>query len=126
MGKFFSFAFVAICFFTFDSCQSQQTEVVQKIDKAALKKKVVGKQVQFVDVRTSREYEDGHIDDAVNIDVNDPKFKDQISKLDKNRPIYLYCKKGGRSKRAANILKELGFRQIYDYSGGYDDWSLIN
>jgi len=83
----------------------------------------LGQDVQLVDVRTPEEYALGHIGNAININVNAPDFKERISQMDKEAPIYLYCKKGGRSNRAVGMLQELGFHTIYDYSGGYDDWT---
>lgn len=122
MGKSLSFGILVLSLLVFASCQSQQKEIVQKIDKTELKKTVIGKQVQFIDVRTPGEYANGHIDDAINMDINDPNFIDQILRLDKDKPVYLYCKKGARSNRAATLLKERGFTKIFDYAGGYDDW----
>ena len=105
------------------SCHTQQEPFVKKIDKATIQSEVIGKDVQLVDVRTPMEYGQGHIDDAVNFNINDEGFLNQIEKLDKNKPVYLYCKLGGRSNRAAELLKSKGFTQIFDYTGGYDDWS---
>ena len=103
------------------SCHPQES-TVQKIDKATVKAEVIGKDVQLVDVRTPQEYNNGHIDDAVNFDINGTSFLKQIKTLDKEKPVYLYCKMGGRSNRAAEILKSKGFKKIFDYTGGYDDW----
>lgn len=104
------------------SCQNNTTGITV-VDKAFLEKEVIGKDVQLVDVRTQEEYESGHIDDAVNFNIIDNEtFLSQIQTLDKQQPVYLYCKMGGRSNRAANIMKENGFTQIFDYSGGYNDW----
>jgi rhodanese-related sulfurtransferase len=108
------------------ACLPQQEGLVKKIDKATVQAEVIAKDVQLVDVRTPAEYDQGHIDDAVNFDVSDTEtFSTQIENLDKDRPIYVYCKKGGRSNKAAEILKTKGFTQIYDYSGGYDDWKKV-
>ena len=69
------------------------------------------------------EYQEGHIDDAVNFDISNAEtFAFQLEGLDKEKPVYVYCKKGARSNKAVEILKTKGFTQIYDYSGGYDDW----
>ncbi|NKI30899.1 rhodanese-like domain-containing protein [Croceivirga thetidis] len=107
----------------FFGCQSQQEAKITKIDKTYLKENVIGKQVQLVDVRTAEEYEVGRIGDAVNFNVvQGDEFLEQIKTLDKSKPVYLYCKAGGRSNRAAELLKAEGFTQIFDYSGGYNDW----
>ncbi|MEZ4810124.1 MAG: rhodanese-like domain-containing protein [Allomuricauda sp.] len=104
------------------SCFPQEDGTIKKIDKATMETEVIGKDVQLVDVRTPMEYNNGHIDDAVNFDVNGSSFPKQIKTLDKEKPVYLYCKMGGRSNRAAEILKSKGFKKIFDYTGGYDDW----
>ena len=87
------------------------------------KKLITTKQVQLIDVRTPGEYGDGHLKDAKNIDYKNQAFKDEISSLDKNKPVFVYCLGGVRSAAAANILHENGFTEIYDMSGGYLKWT---
>jgi len=88
------------------------------------KEVVVGKDVQLVDVRTPDEYNAGKIDDAINIDYfNQETFKKEFEKLDKNKPIYVYCKSGHRSHESAVLLEEMGFKEIYDLEGGYMAWT---
>ncbi|NJL74275.1 MAG: rhodanese-like domain-containing protein [Saprospiraceae bacterium] len=79
---------------------------------------------QVVDVRTVPEFEAGHLDQAININVNGADFATQVKKnIDPNQPIFVYCQVGGRSARAAKILADLGYTQIYDLAGGYQAWS---
>ena len=73
----------------------------------------------LVDVRTPEEYQAGHLDNAININWYDPDFTDQIGGLEKDKTIYLYCKLGGRSARAAGKLDSLGYKAV-DLTGGYD------
>ena len=102
---------------------AQQTENIQVIDVANFKEAVVGKTVQLVDVRTPEEYNAGYIDNAINIDYFDQeKFKQAFKKLDKDKPVYVYCRSGSRSNMSAIILKELGFTKLYDLDGGYIAW----
>ncbi|MEM8892294.1 MAG: rhodanese-like domain-containing protein, partial [Bacteroidota bacterium] len=56
-------------------------------------------------------------------DVNGSGFATQVESLDKSKPVLLYCKKGGRSARAAKQLQEMGFMTIYDLEGGFTAWS---
>lgn len=108
----------------FTSCKGQDTAHTTKIDIETLQKDAIGKDVQLVDVRTEKEYNNGYIDDAININVlNLDNFKKEISKLDKKKPIYIYCHSGGRSNKASKVLEELGFLEIYDFSGGWSTWS---
>ena len=78
--------------------------------------------VQLVDVRTAKEYAEGHIADAVNMDVLETEFKSQIEKLDKQKKVAVYCRSGRRSKTAANILVKEGF-EVVELSTGYIGWT---
>jgi rhodanese-related sulfurtransferase len=78
--------------------------------------------VQLVDVRTSQEYEEEHIVNSQNIDFSSPTFDEDIAKLDKGKPVILYCKGGGRSAKCAKKLKDAGFEKVYDLEGGISKW----
>lgn len=80
------------------------------------------KTVQLVDVRTPGEFAGGHIEGAVNYDFYATDFAQKISKLDKKRPVMVYCAVGGRSGAAAEQLKKSGFTKVYDLDGGMDAW----
>jgi rhodanese-related sulfurtransferase len=82
------------------------------------------KDVQLVDVRTPDEYQVGHIKNSQNIDFNSPTFDDDISKLDKTKPVMLYCKGGGRSAKCSQKLLDAGFIKIYDLEGGITQWTF--
>ncbi len=75
----------------------------------------------LVDVRTPEEFEEGHIAGAVNINIAAPDFEKNFEALDRSKPIFLYCTVGGRSAKAAVILRRKGFSKIYDLNGGYTD-----
>ncbi len=79
--------------------------------------------VQLVDVRTPEEFKAGHIKNALNINYLDDNFETQIQKLDKNRPVLLYCKAGVRSEKAAIVMQKLGFTALYNLEGGYLKWN---
>ena len=78
--------------------------------------------IQLVDVRTPEEYKGNHLKGAQNICVTSDDLKEKVKILDKNKPVYVYCYKGGRSAQAALELKELGFTKIYDMDGGILLW----
>ncbi|MBT8263708.1 MAG: rhodanese-like domain-containing protein [Muriicola sp.] len=77
------------------------------------------KNAELVDVRTPEEYMEGHMDNAINIDWYDPEFISKFSELPKNKTVYIYCKKGGRSAQAAKVLDSIGY-SVIDLLGGYD------
>mgnify|MGYP003645184595 CR=1 FL=1 len=115
---------VLFVFLILSACNSKEETKLSVIDYETVQTDVIGKDVQLVDVRTSQEFNAGHIDDAINIDISDPEtFTEKVENLDKEKPIYIYCQMGGRSKKASQKLKELGFKNIFDYSGGYGEWS---
>ena len=78
---------------------------------------------QLIDVRTIGEFETDHLKGALNMDVNEANFETEIEKLDKNKPVYVYCLSGGRSSTAASILKSKGFAKVYELGGGILAWS---
>lgn len=80
------------------------------------------KSVQLVDVRTPEEYAAGHLEGAKLIDFYLPDFAAQIGKLDKNKPVAVYCAAGGRSGSAADQLTKMGFAKVYDLAGGIRAW----
>tara|TARA_R110002049_G_scaffold3795_5_gene27587 strand:- start:66423 stop:66839 length:417 start_codon:yes stop_codon:yes gene_type:complete len=78
--------------------------------------------VQLVDVRTPEEHNKESIPKSQNIDFESPTFLDDIDKLDKNKPVLLYCGSGGRSAKCAQKLLDAGFIKIYDLDGGISKW----
>jgi len=107
--------------FIFNGCsQSKSAEILNKKEFA---KGIAQKNVRVIDVRTPEEYQAGHIDNAENIDYYDQEnFKKAFMEFDKDDPIYIYCRSGGRSQKAGEILKQLGFTNLYDLEGGYLNW----
>ena len=74
----------------------------------------------LVDVRTPEEFNEGHLENADNINWYDADFPERFKAVDKNKTIYLYCKMGGRSSKAQEKLKSMGFNHVIDLEGGYD------
>ena len=76
----------------------------------------------ILDVRTPEEYHSGHIKNSVLIDYRSDSFEKEINKLDKNKTYLIYCRTGGRSSSALNMMKELGFDNVYNMLGGIILW----
>lgn len=81
------------------------------------------KNLQIVDVRTSSEYLSGSIQNAQNVDVYSSSFNDRMQDFDKESPILVYCKSGGRSHMASEKLQAMGFEKIFDLEGGLMLWT---
>jgi len=90
-----------------------QTEAMLKKDPS----------IQLIDVRTPAEWQQtGTLEGARRINFNSPDFQAQVAKLDKNKPVIVYCAVGGRSPRAAAMMINMGFKKVFDYAGGMNDW----
>ena len=77
---------------------------------------------QLIDVRTDKEFLKGHITGAKQINISSDSFVEEINKLDKTKPVILYCAVGVRSTAAIEKIRNLGFPIIYNYIGGIRDW----
>jgi len=109
---------------TTNTAVSQEQKVISLITPKDLNTRNTG--IQLVDVRTPEEYAEGHIKNAININLFDDNFEEQMSKLDKSKDIYVYCLKGGRSGKASNQLEKIGFSKVYDLEGGFQNWQKKN
>ncbi len=106
------------------SCHAQNHENYENVAPLAFAEKVKSTaNAQLIDVRTPEEYASQHIDNARNINWNGDDFATQVQKLDKTKPVFVYCTVGGRSKKAANKLAEMGFSKVYDLQGGIMKWN---
>ena len=106
------------------SCKDESQGEIKLVTPEEMQTLLEQKDVQLVDVRTPKELEDGFIDNAQNIDFNSPTFDEDILKLDKSKPVVLYCKSGGRSAKCAEKLKAAGFIKIFDLDGGITKWKF--
>jgi rhodanese-related sulfurtransferase len=124
-----SFLFIA-CTPKAQTTTSKDTKVkvvanpIERLNAAEFKKKVeTASDILLVDVRTAREFVQGHIKGAINFDYYQrSSFMTNMNKLDKSKPIFIYCLTGSRSRSTANKLKNAGFTKIYDLNGGVKRW----
>ena len=94
---------------------------VTNVDPAAFLTTASQTGTVVVDVRTPSEYAAGHIQGAINIDVEAPTFDAEIAKLDKNATYAVYCHSGRRSGLATDAMGKAGFTHVYNLSGGMTD-----
>jgi thioredoxin len=119
-------AFINLLFigFLFTSCNGQTNANYESIAAVNFAEKIkTTPQAAIIDVRSPEEFAGQHIDNAINIDWNGDNFDGKIGKYDKSKPIFVYCMSGGRSKKAAEKLSELGFTKIYELQGGIMKWN---
>lgn len=103
--------------------QQEQVQVVNRdVDVAEFSALAANGKGLLLDVRTPEEYAEGHLEGCTLIDFNSPGFQAEIAKLDRNQPVYLYCRSGGRSGRAADMMTDMGFKEVYNLEGGIMAW----
>src|SRR5437764_15485758 len=76
----------------------------------------------ILDVRTPKEFAEGHLPSAVNIDWNSKEFDQKVAALDKSKTYLVHCAVGGRSARACEKLTKLDFPHLYNLEGGIMAW----
>ena len=120
--KISSFFFLLLSL-TLLSCNGQTSKNITDIDPKAFSEKITATtNAQIIDVRTPQEFASGHLDNALNIDWLGDNFVANVEKLDKTKPVFVYCKTSNRSPQAARKLEELGFTTIYNMQGGLLKW----
>jgi phage shock protein E len=119
-----NYLFFILLSFVLTSCVAQDTAHYKVINQAEYEQAIKSnQQIQLVDVRTPEEYNEGHLENALNININHSNFKELVQKLDKEKPIYIYCRSGVRSRKAGAVLEKMGFKQIFDLQGGILSWT---
>lgn len=118
MNKFFSLFLTLLGLNVCTACSNHPNDVSAEEFKTLIS----NIETQIVDVRSAEEFREGHIKDALNIDVNDSTFtRKAIAMLDKKRPVGVYCRSGRRSAKAAEILTSEGY-QVSNLAGGILNW----
>ena len=117
--------FIAICTTSFSiiSCSQSPKANIQLLGATEFKSAIDKTTDNIVlDVRTPEEYAAGHIPNAININIFDKDFSNQINSLEKYKTVFVYCKVGGRSADAVKILAKNKFNNIIDLKGGIMAW----
>lgn len=113
--------FLAACVvFIIGACGSNG-QTGNKLSVDEFEKAIAGKDVQLIDVRTTGEYSQGHIQGAALADWNSDDFDQRVAWLDKSKPVYVYCLSGGRSASAATHLRDKGY-DVIEMPAGMMGW----
>lgn len=116
-----------VCIFAI-SCQSKKNNTQAGQNASFLlpvqefAQKCPTQSAQLVDVRSPEEFAAGTLEGAVNVDYNNPNFESELQKLDKSKPLCIFCQVGGRSAKAHKIALNAGFKQVIEMEGGYKAW----
>ena len=104
-------------------CSSTSTPAVEHLDSARFADKIVETDVVTLDVRTADEFMAGHINGAINIDVEGNTFDAEIANLDKSKTYAVYCQSGRRSLIAVDKMANAGFGSLFNLENGIADWN---
>ena len=128
--KYFFLSLIS-CLIAFISCKSDATSTQSK-EGLSLRKDIsveeaakwlrTDKEVILIDVRTPEEYKEGYIQGATLIDFKDEYFEAGIDQLDPKASYLIYCRSGGRSSKATDMMISKGFKDVTNMKGGYLEW----
>ncbi|MGG5637867.1 rhodanese-like domain-containing protein [Myroides sp. C20-1] len=116
-----SFLTALLVMFSFFKVNAQEVKAKEVVSPTVFEKQITAKKIQLIDVRTPKEYQEGTIFNAVNIDYLGDDFETTIKKLDKTQPVYIFCQSGKRSAGAAAKMQKEGF-EVIELAGGYKAW----
>jgi rhodanese-related sulfurtransferase len=107
-----------------------KTYVIQLLEPrdaySMIQKNKGNKDFVVIDVRTSGEFDEGHIEGAINVNYNSPGFNAELETLDKKKTYLIYCRTGNRSSDSVDIMVKLGFEKIYRIKGDIVAWKSEN
>ena len=122
MKKVVALTAAAIAVVGFLAGCSSSNKAIKKVEPVAFNDVVTQPGVIVLDVRTPEEFKTGHLVNAININLEGSDFASEVSKLDKNSTVAVYCRSGNRSGVATKQMAELGFTDMYDMQGGIVEW----
>lgn len=104
------------------SCSQPQQDgtTAKRLTPTEYKQQATTQQGVVIDVRTQEEFASGHLQGAEHADLLNGDFAKSIESLDKDKTYYLYCKTGNRSGKAAKLMQDAGFKNVFNI-GGYEE-----
>ncbi len=115
---------LALVLMSLISCSTSAQSGFKNAPVAELTKIKNEKMALVIDVRTPAEWQQGVIDGAdIFIDYNGVNFKQELAKLDKSKTYVVYCRSGGRSAGASQVMVDNGFKHVINMQGGIMSWT---
>lgn len=100
-------------------CNTLKRDLID-IDYKKLKEMIGSSNCTLIDVRSNQEFKEEHLNGAINIPLDVIQNEIENKMPDKNIIIIVYCQYGSRSKKAQNILKDKGYKNVYNLKNGID------
>lgn len=131
-----NFTFILLIFIFLSSCtqgqeKAQEIEPVsdqtifKNVSASEFRELIENNEGIVLDVRTKVEIDAGHIRDAEFLNFLGSKFEEKLSLMDKGKPVYVYCRSGGRSSKALEKMRSNGFSEVYNLDGGILAWKKM-
>ena len=109
-----------VLLYSFASCNNDNNNLVSAIKFSEIISN--DKSVIIIDVRTPDEFNKGHLKNSLNVNWFDENFDENLNIFSKDLPVMVYCLSGGRSSKANERIKSLGFKNVYELDGGILEW----
>jgi rhodanese-related sulfurtransferase len=108
----------------FAACGGTDTAVIETVPAAEASEILAAPPNGLVtlDVRTPEEFDEVRIAGASNLDFYAADFADRLDSLDKTLPYFVYCRSGNRSGQTLDMMRDLGFEEVYNLDGGINAW----
>ncbi len=127
MKKYLILSNIIIAFLIISCADGQNKSTKTSLSASEFSEKIKQTpKAPVIDVRTPDEFSKGHLKSAKNININGNDFNQQISKIEKSKPVFVYCLSGARSSSAASYMRSSGFKEVYELSGGIMKWRAAN
>jgi rhodanese-related sulfurtransferase len=104
------------------NCKQSKAQQSTMLEPQEFQEFVSANEVLLVDVRTPKEFNSGHIKNAININFLSTEFDEEIQKLDTTKTLVIYCRSGNRSNKSTSKFVQVGFDNLYDLKGGVLNW----
>lgn len=117
------------------ACRAEEKQSAEAATPSAIKTRVTHVKVEeaakyladnrdtvILDLRTPREFAEGRLAGAKNVDFNGSDFAGQLARLDREATYLIHCAVGGRSSKALATFERLGFRSVVHLDGGFNAW----
>jgi len=120
-----SLCLVLICFW-FQACSIASNHLLKtispKMASDLIAKHKNNADFIILDVRTPHEFKSGHIEKAILLDFYSNTYTDKLNRLDKSKTYLIYCRSGNRSGKTLDLIKNMGFSQVYNMDQGINGW----
>lgn len=108
--------------FTLLNCKQTAVQQSTLLEPQEMKEFLSSDDILLVDVRTPKEFNAGHIKNAINVDFKSSKFDEEVQKLDTTKTLVIYCRSGRRSGMSTPDFLKAGFKEVHDLKGGVLNW----